>query len=290
MEVAELAPEVGEEPVMDLAELAPEVEEEPVMDLAELAPEVEEEPLMDLAELAPEVEEEPVMDLAELAPAQYVEPPEEVRLTSEAPVDDTVTMLDLVARSGDEEGEEDAPQGSEVEARSSSVDSTVDERDRDEGGAIGDRSQPPAPGGRAKDAGEEEAADDHTPGEPVYTRTLAELYVEQGILDEAIEVYRHLAELNPDDADIPSRIAELESGAGLHQAGKAGSVRAEEEVEALARELHEHGEEAQSGVDSPFGLEEGVDETTAEVEATEGGPTIGEYFEGLLGWKTEGRS
>jgi tetratricopeptide (TPR) repeat protein len=44
------------------------------------------------------------------------------------------------------------------------------------------------------------------------TETMAELYLQQGFRDEALKVYRQLAEQNPDDASLRERIAALEGG------------------------------------------------------------------------------
>lgn len=44
------------------------------------------------------------------------------------------------------------------------------------------------------------------------TETMAELYLQQGFRDEALQVYRQLAELHPNDESIKDRIRHLESG------------------------------------------------------------------------------
>ena len=45
---------------------------------------------------------------------------------------------------------------------------------------------------------------------PIQTRTMAELFVEQGSVGKAIEIFRQLARQDPDDALIRARLAELE--------------------------------------------------------------------------------
>ena len=45
---------------------------------------------------------------------------------------------------------------------------------------------------------------------PNQTRTMAELFVEQGSVGKAIEIFRQLARLDPDDALLRARLAELE--------------------------------------------------------------------------------
>ncbi len=47
---------------------------------------------------------------------------------------------------------------------------------------------------------------------PVPTRTLAELYLRQGLHSEALRVYRALLAASPGDGDLEARIAELEDG------------------------------------------------------------------------------
>ncbi len=46
------------------------------------------------------------------------------------------------------------------------------------------------------------------------TRTLGELYARQGLIAEAVEVYRALVRRSPDDAGLRSRLAELDAGSG----------------------------------------------------------------------------
>ena len=43
----------------------------------------------------------------------------------------------------------------------------------------------------------------------VYTETLARLYWRQGYLDEALRIYRHLADEHPDDSHFQDRIRAL---------------------------------------------------------------------------------
>ena len=110
-------------------------------------------------------------------------------------------------------------------------------------------------------------------GEPVYTRTLAELYASQGAVKEAVGVLRRILADNPADQDVSRRVAELE-------AGWIQVPMEEEEVEILARDLAESGA-TRHDVESPFAWAEKEPEATAEVV----GPTIREYFDGLLRWE-----
>jgi tetratricopeptide (TPR) repeat protein len=45
--------------------------------------------------------------------------------------------------------------------------------------------------------------------EPVATKTLAEIYLQQGHLQEAYEIYKALAEKDPFDQEIQKRLEEL---------------------------------------------------------------------------------
>jgi hypothetical protein len=146
------------------------------------------------------------------------------------------------------------------------------------------------------------ADDVHTEdGEPVYTRTLAELYVRQGLTDRALEVYRRLAEAEPGATDLRVRIAELEGrpvspeyvaeeGGGATSATGAAEpapTAAEDahDVETLARDLAESGAEAHD-VDTPFAWSggDGSPGLDSAAEREDSGPPAVDYFEGLLGW------
>jgi hypothetical protein len=45
--------------------------------------------------------------------------------------------------------------------------------------------------------------------EPMATKTLAEIYLQQGHLQEAFEIYKALAEKDPFDPEIQKRVEEL---------------------------------------------------------------------------------
>lgn len=82
------------------------------------------------------------------------------------------------------------------------------------------------------------------------TETMAELYLQQGFRDEALKVYRQLAEMNPDDASLRERIAALEVGG-----------RASMSFEKLATEVPEYAEGTDSLVpmsDAPPSLPDGL--------------------------------
>ena len=146
--------------------------------------------------------------------------------------------------------------------------------------------------------------------EPLYTRTLAELYVKQSLVERALGVLHSLLEVDPGADDLRARIAELEGtpppvddslavmdrlgpeggqGADTHaeSTGEEASVEeergTEEDVETLARDLADirnHGDE----VDTPFAWPE------EEVEASESDAhrgDIGRYFDDMLNWTSD---
>jgi len=257
--------------VMDLGALAPDVAAEPepeVMDLGALAPDVDAEPepeVMDLGALAPDVDAEPepeVMDLGALAPDVDADPEPEV--------------MDLGALAPDVDA---APEPEVIDLGALAPDEVLDLSEL-------------LPDSEGEDDSEADA------DEPVYTRTLAELYVKQGFVDQALNVYRHLLSVEPDVTGIAQRISELESGAGeaapepeadppSGDEPRPEGSNGEEEVETLARDLAESGN-GDHEVDTPFAWAE--DATPVSAEETEGGPGIGDYFDGLLGWDSRAGS
>lgn len=63
----------------------------------------------------------------------------------------------------------------------------------------------------------EEASKGRTePSPPLITRTMAELFVRQGVIDRGIEVYRQLVERDPENTELQGRLANLESGGYSH--------------------------------------------------------------------------
>ncbi|HUF76397.1 MAG TPA: tetratricopeptide repeat protein, partial [Longimicrobiales bacterium] len=279
--MAALAPDEPEEPVLDMAALAPDEPEEPVLDMAALAPDAGPEPggqeAIDIGLLSPDEPKEVVIDLDALRghASEVGQPQEDRDATTELP------------------GEEPTPiPGVDVEAPRAEADEATggaDERAPDPGAEAGEEEV-----GEQEPAGEEEdAADDDESAEPVYTRTLAELYVKQGAVARALGVLRHLHAADPDDPELAERIAQLEDGADapLDQpsAESSGDRRAwrpdqqaeepDEEVEALARDLSQAGDDGHD-VQTPFAW----GEQEAEAPATED-QTIRDYFDGLLSWE-----
>ena len=232
-------PEAAEEAVMEFGALAPD------------EPEAAEEEVMDFGALAPDepkaaVEEE-VMDFGALAPdeptlAESVVEEEEVvdfgALAPDEPEAAEETVMDFGALAPDE------PEA-------------VTEEDVMGFDAL--------------------APDEPVPAEQIQTRTMADLYVTQGLIDRAIDVYEHLVDDAPDDRGLRARLEEV-------RAGGVESPEAEErddvEVETLARDLAASGE-AEHEVDTPFAWAEELDEQEADVVD---GPSIGRFFEDLLSY------
>jgi hypothetical protein len=136
----------------------------------------------------------------------------------------------------------------------------------------------------------EEAADapmEEMAEPPIYTRTIAELYVAQGAASRAADVYRHLLEADPDDEALSARLAELESQvrAEAMQDGEATSDTSgstdegDEHVESLARDLAETGDGTHD-VDTPFAWTE----EAPPVEVDPDAPPVSDYFSRMLGW------
>jgi tetratricopeptide (TPR) repeat protein len=254
-EQAEAEP-ASEPDAVDLSALAPDPEpESEAMDLAALAPDEESEPeaemeLMDLGALAPDAEPEPeveVMDLGALAP----DPEPEAELE----------VMDLGALAPDKEAE---PEVEAMDLGALAPDDVLD---------LSELAPTAAPEGDPEmDA-----------NEPIYTRTLAELYVRQGFLDQALDVFRNLLAAEPGATDIETRIAELEGQTGAPPPPvPEPDAPAEEEVERLARDLAEGGKDAHE-VDTPFAWME--EEASVESEPAQDGPDVGNYFDDLLAWE-----
>lgn len=304
-----LAPDaaVAEEPVMDLAALAPDEE---IVSLDALAPDATaaEAVVMELAALAPAAKataatplpaetsprgldyyDEPVIDLDSLAPARSgleasaptnaAPPPAEeaVNIQSLSPDEPDEIVVDLDAL-----GPESAPVSAGAAPPGEVVAAPSPAPTQAQASAT---PAPPVPGPRdEEDEAEAEAA---TPseeqGQPLYTRTLAELYAAQGATKQAVEVLRYLQTQSPADAELGSRIAELEAGGPtVSPPGAAAAAKREEELEALARDLAQSGE-GRHDVETPFAWTEKEPEPSKTP-----GPTIREYFDDLLNWEPGG--
>jgi len=155
----------------------------------------------------------------------------------------------------------------------------------------------PASGGQRPEEAEL-PSDDLGDGLPVVTRTLAELFVAQGLTDRAIGVYRQLVTAFPDDGLLESRLAELEEYAagsfepevaqmadryhGSDDSERAGEALDEDDVSDHAWHVGAH--EQRHDVDTPFAW------TDTEPDERPSSPAISAYFEQLLSWDPSGAS
>jgi tetratricopeptide (TPR) repeat protein len=125
--------------------------------------------------------------------------------------------------------------------------------------------------------GEAEAEEPPFPGEGVHTRTMAELYASQGLLDRAVEVYQGLLELDPGNDELTDRLAALVEQRRLRRA--QGHEAAGPGVESPA--------EGGPGAALPAGNEEVApfsDLDTDESAATLHLPTGGDVVESPFSW------
>ena len=143
----------------------------------------------------------------------------------------------------------------------------------------------------------EAAADEDEPSEQIQTRTLADLYVTQGLIDRAIDAYQRLVDADPDDVELRERLGQLRSGDRDAEGASGGSEAHADELEAavqvpeadegddgdvetLARDLAGSGDD-EHDVDTPFAWSEEDDEPSADVEE---GPSIANFFDDLLSY------
>lgn len=153
---------------------------------------------------------------------------------------------------------------------------------------------------------DEEVPGDGDDDEEIFTRTLGELYADQGLTHRAVEVFQHLAAADPNDESLQARLAELEglpvpepfadaavesSEADAPTTQETDAVmptpaptppRSEADeaaLEALAEDLvmapDDEGE-----LTTPFAWSE----SEAESPADDAGPPVAEYFARLLSW------
>ncbi len=261
------------EAVMDLGALAPEeAPAETVTDLEALAPEeAPAETVTDLEALAPEeAVAEAVMDLEVLAPEEAVAEAVmdlEVPAPEEAPVE---AVMDLEALAP-EEAVAEAVMDLEVLAPEEAAAETVTDLE-----ALAPEE---APAEVVPDADSGELPSDDIPDEPLVTRTMAELYAQQGLADRALEIFSELLSATPEDRELQERVRQLE-------AASAGSELRVSEPQAKEEEPEDH--EWQSappddatGVDTPFAW------TDQEVQGDSEGPGISAYFDRVLSWRSK---
>jgi hypothetical protein len=206
--------EAADEPVLSLAALAPDAgDDDGVASLDSLAPEDAgtDEAVVSLDALAPDGEagpdeggdDEPVLSLDALAPD--ADPDEVVAsLDSLAPEDDeaeeSFMSLDALAPA-DTDGSDVAVPSAEVGEREGGAPDAVAADAVEPDAVETDSPAPDAPTAPASAGG----------GGPLPTRTLAELYARQGLVDEALGVYRILMENAPGDTSLQARAAELQA-------------------------------------------------------------------------------
>ena len=113
---------------------------------------------------------------------------------------------------------------------------------------------------------------------PIVTRTLAELYLQQGYIEPALEIYRQLAEQEPDDRGLQARIEEISTD--------VESIAASED-EAAAREMATANDSQDETVEPPVSSEStsGVDaDTTIEPESTPPSAPTDELWDSADSW------
>lgn len=132
-------------------------------------------------------------------------------------------------------------------------------------------------------SGEADAGGGDDESEELYTRTMAELYARQGLPERALAVYRKLVDAEPDDAELRSRLEELErevaersdeaeapSGAESGLGDEAPAARSAGDVVGVERDE-----------DAP---PESVGVGEAARPSAPGDRTAGAYFRRMLAW------
>ena len=132
----------------------------------------------------------------------------------------------------------------------------------------------------------ESEPDAETAAAPLMTETMAELFTEQGLYEQAAQVYRSLMAERPWDPDLPIRMAEAEAKARGEEA-----PHPETEAEPAESSLSDESEE---GVESPW-MAAPVSAASAPTpyawtedatpETSDQGPPISGYFQSLLSWR-----
>ena len=279
--VAAGEPEAVEEDAVDLGALPPdepEAADEEVADFGALAPDEPEAPAEEVADFGalapdePEAVDEEVADFAALAPDEPEAAEEEVAdfaaLAPDEPEAAEEEIADFGALAPDE------PEAADVATQEPEAEEITEDPELDYFHAL-EAAEPEA--AEAEDPDVVDAAPDESP-QQIHTRTMAELYVTQGLVDRAIEVYEHVLRKDPDDTETRLRLSVLKAG----DEPVADEVD-DDEVETLARDLAQSGDEEHE-VDTPFAwpdddLEEQSDETDE--------PSIGNFFGDLLGYVQE---
>ena len=82
---------------------------------------------------------------------------------------------------------------------------------------------------QASRAQEQSPSHESAPGEPIATATLAEIYVKQGLLDKALEVYQGILAQSPENESARKRIMQLQEMLGADVQPAAEDVQVPEE-------------------------------------------------------------
>ena len=82
---------------------------------------------------------------------------------------------------------------------------------------------------QASKAQEQGPSHESAPGEPIATATLAEIYVKQGLLDKALEVYQGILAQSPENESARKRIMQLQGMLGADVKPAAEDVQVPEE-------------------------------------------------------------
>jgi len=265
---------VVEDAVADFGALAPDepaaVAEEEIADFGALAPDepaaVAEEEIADFGALAPDepaaVAEEEIADFGALAPDEPAAVAEE-------------EIADFGALAPDEPAAVAEEEIADFGALAPDEPEVVAEEEIADFGVL-------APDGLA---------------EQIQTRTMADLYVTQGLMDRAIDVYENLVDAAPDDTELRARLERLRGGnadsedsSGDHEAPAFDPGVVEQlpeagggddvEVETLARDLAGSGDDEHE-VDTPFAWGEEDGPEPADVAE---GPSVGVFFGDLLSY------
>jgi tetratricopeptide (TPR) repeat protein len=118
--------------------------------------------------------------------------------------------------------------------------------------------------------------------EELYTRTLAELYADQGLFDRAADVYRHLIAADPDDTELQARLEAVEGRILPATPGDEAALVEQTDVtdlDEIAAELAT-GPAVAGDLDTPFAWSEAA----APPEPEEEGLPIADHFSDLLSW------
>ncbi len=310
-EVADFAALAPDEPGDAVAEADASLSDDDVTDFGSLAPDeppIEEpEPAAVDSEAVSGSEDEVVHDFVALSPEDLstgVEEPaaeeEVLRVDALAPEDIETEMVDLDPFEPGMLAEEVqdfaalAPEASEFDVQDFAA-LAPDEVELMEELAANAPNDTDVDDEGAATAEEEAMADapaEHALADPINTRTMAELYVTQGLWSRAVEVYQNLVDASPDKDALQMRLDEVvrlqkeAAAAGPEELQEApidpvpstSEREPADEVEALARGLAEAGDH-EHDVDTPFAWAE--QEAGEDVDVNKG-PTMGDFFGRML--------